>query len=291
MNSKVIISVILSVFIWIPTFLSAQTKGKWEIGLKCQPFLYWKYNKADWNYTDDAYPKKLDKFNGWALGLSFERLLNDRLGLSTELTYSKQRQDFMTSSLNKIFDAEKPPTYYYIKGGTTTLNYLKIPIYATFLSEIGYESGLFLKLMGGVQVTYNTNYKSQYLQFAIDPIKNVYLQDSVINTIIITPHSFSQEYKFSETDFGKSQIETEYLYKRLELGILAGVSFMKKINDVLNISIGVRYEFGLTNIENVKNKTNITYIYGGGSGYVGSDRPATHNRRLVLDIGVSRVLK
>jgi hypothetical protein len=85
---------------------------------------------------------------------------------------------------------------------------------------------------------------------------------------------------------------TQYLYKRVELGVLGGIALQKRIFQSYTVSLGARYELGLTDIENPKEDKDII-TFGGltGSDGLPDPRSATHNRRLVLDIGVSRIIE
>lgn len=275
----------------LPCLLSAQKAGEWAVGIGFQPFLYWKYNKSDWNNRPLSYPESPNNFNGFAVALTATRAISDLWGLGAELAFSRQTQAFNTSVAGHM-NADGSTTYYYAIGSFTRLDYVKVPMYAFINFELGYESGLFVKLVGGPQVSLNTNYYSEYKQFGFDAFKSKVLTDVINNTIINTPNHHHQDFVNSDGSHYIHGEDTKYLYKRVELGVLGGIALQKRVFQSYTVSLGARYELGLTDIENPAEDKGIM-TFGGLTGSDGLPdlRPATHNRRLVLDIGVSRIIK
>ena len=182
-------------------------------------------------------------------------------------------------------------TYYYVPAGSfTRLDYLKVPMYAYYKLELGYESGLFLQMMGGAQISLNTDYYGEFKQFKFGG--NKYLLDEVVNTMINTPFKWYQDFVYSDGSHYIHSESTNYLYRRVELGLLGGIALESRIFKYFTFKLGVRYELGLSDIENPNgNKDFVTFLGGTGSSGVPDPRPATHNRRLVLDIGISRIIE
>jgi hypothetical protein len=285
---------LLSVWLGIallPCLLSAQKAGEWAVGVGFQPFLYWKYNKSDWNNRPLSYPESPNKFNGLAVALTATRAISDLWGLGAELAFSRQKQAYNTSVIGHM-QMDGSTTYDYAKGSFTRLDYVKIPVYAFINLELGYESGLFLKVMGGPQVALNTDYYSEYKQFGFDPISRKVLMDVINNTIINTPNHHHQDFVNNDGSHYIHGEDTKYLYKRVELGVIGSIALQKRIFQSYTVSLGARYELGLTDIENPKEDKGII-TFGGltGSDGLPDPRPATHNRRFVLEIGVSRIIE
>ena len=277
----------------LPNPASAQEAGDWEIGVGVQPFLYWKYNKSDWNNRPLSYPESPNNFNGLAGALTVTRFISDNWGLGGELAFSRQKQTYNTSVIGHT-ELDGSSTYDYAKGSFTRLDYVKTPLYAFINLELGYESGLFLKVMGGPQISLNTDYYSEYKQFEFDGLNKKVLTDVIINTIIYKPYSLYQD--FVDVGDGSHHIhsgDTKYLYRRVEFGLLGGIALQKRIFQYFTVSLGTRYEWGLTDIEN-PNEDKLTITFGrltGSDGQPDDPRPATHNRRLVLDIGIGRIIE
>jgi hypothetical protein len=270
---------------------NAQIAENWSVGLGFQPFLYWKYNKSDWNNRPLSHPESPNQFNGWAGALTATRSISDNWGLGAELAFSRQRQTYNTLVIT-VSEPDNSETYYYAKGAFTRLDYLKVPVYAFYDLEVGYESGFFLRLMGGAQVSLNTDYYSEYKDFYFDSPKRLVVPDSIENTIIHEPSNLFQDYVEPAGTHKIYTQDTKYLYNRFEFGVLAGLSLRKKIFDHYSVSLGVRYELGLTDIENPKVDKHILTFNGlTGSPGLPDPRPATHNRRFMLDIGVSRTIE
>ena len=276
----------------LPSIASAQKAGDWVVGIGFQPFLYWKYNKSDLNNRPKSYPESSNHFNGWAGALTATRSISDWWGLGTELAFSRQRQTYNTLVATFTDLSSGALTYYYAKGSFTRLDYLKLPVYAFVNFELGYESGFFLKVIAGPQVSLNTDYYSEYKQFEFEGVNRKVLTNEITNTIVNTPFHLHQDFVNSDGSHNIHDYDTKYLYRRVEFGILGGISLQKKIFDSYTVSLGARYELGITDIENPKeDKGTITFGGDTGSDGLPDPRPATHNRRLVLDIGVSRIIK
>ena len=275
----------------LPCLLSAQKAGEWAVGVGFQPFLYWKYNKSDWNNRPLSYPESSNKFNGLAVALTATQAISNTWGLGADLAFSRQRQAYYTSVIGHM-NADGSTTYEYAKGSFTRLDYVKLPVYAFINLELGYESGLFVKVMGGPQVSLNSDYYSEYKQFGFDAFKRKVLTDVIRDTEVNTPNHFHQDFVNSDGSHNIHDFDTKYLYRRVEFGLLGGISLQKRIFQSYMVSLGARYELGLTDIENPKEDKG-TITFGGltGSDGLPDPRPATHNRRLVLDIGVSRIIK
>lgn len=288
MNSaRIFLAICLGLFLGTHAAL-AQRAGDWAFGLRAQPFLYWKYNKADWNDRPSFYPEAPRKFNGWAAALTASTYIGDRWGLSAELGFSRQKQVYNILNFT-VTEIDHSETYYYTDKTFARLDYLKLPVFAFYNLEIGYATGLFLNLSAGAQVALSTGYRSEYKYFEFNSMTRTFT-DSVRNTIIIKPKTFYQDFAEFDGSHSIQERTTNYIYNRIEFGLIGGVELQKTIAGGLIVSLGCRYEFGLTNIEN-KNADKGALILVGHASYPGFTRPATHNRRLVLNLGVSKIIE
>jgi hypothetical protein len=279
------------VLLVIPLSLAAQKAGQWTVGAGFQPFFYQKYNKSDWNNRPNSYPAKPRKFNGLAGAIALGYSFSDTWGVGAELAYSKQKQNYYTRAIT-ITDLEGKETIYYTpEGSETRLDYLKFPAFGICNLELGYESGVYLHLIGGAQLSLNTNYHAELVQYGWDMEKVAPDYDVIKLQTVITPFHFHQDFREFDGSYSAVDQDTKYLYRRFELGVIAGAAIQKRIFQSYVLSLGARYELGLTDIENPKEgKHFITFSGQTGSYGIPNPRPATHNRRIVLDIGISRIL-
>lgn len=286
MTKKVSLSLTISLLCSVA--LSAQKPGNWSVGMVFQPCLYWKYNKADWNNRPESYPEQPRKFNGWATGISINRAVNDYMSIGGELSYSRQHQDFAVS--NATTSTDSGLVYHHDTDVSNRLDYIKLPLYIALNREIGYESGLFIKAFCGPQLSFSSGYQSTYKQYKWDSQNQERDKDVIGSDIIVTPKHYHQLFLESNGTITTNDLDTPYLYRRMEAGFLGGISLQKRLLDRYLISIGVRYELGFTNIENPNAKSHVTFRHFTGTNNGVSPRPATHNRRLVLDLGISRII-
>jgi hypothetical protein len=279
------------VLLGIPLSMAAQKAGQWTVGAGFQPFFYQKYNKSDWNNRPNSYPAKPRKFNGLAGAIALGYSITDTWGIGAELAYSKQKQNYFMLAIG-IIDLEDKETLYYNKGSEIKLDYLKLPLLATCKLELGYESGVYLRLMAGPQLSYNTHYSGVRTHYDWDQEKIAPDYDVIVYQTVVTPFHFHHE--FQKPDGSYSSVvdkDTRYLYRRFELGVIAGAAIQKRVFQSYILSLGARYEQGLTDIENPKEDKFFVTVGGATGSYgVPNPRAATHNRRIVLDIGISRII-
>lgn len=278
-------SLLLTISLLFSVALSAQKPGNWSVGMVFQPCLYWKHNKSDWNNRPASYPEQPRKFNGWAAGISVNRYINQIFSIGGELSYSQQHQDFKatnTVSNDKII---------YNVNVVNELDYVKMPLFICAKYEIGYESGLYLKMRCGPQLSINTHYFSEYRSYQWDAPSQKIDYSTINYSIKLEPSHVHEDFWESNGTYIITDFDTPYLYRRIDLGIVGGIALEKQIGDRYTLSLGTRYEFGITNIESSKDKVSyVTFV--GTTGPTGETlpRPATHNRRLVLDLGISRII-
>lgn len=266
---------------------SAQKAGDWQFGLTLQPSFFRMYNDYDWK--EHGYkPDVPSKFNALAFGVLAERAISDRFGLGAELNYSRQHQQYYT----RLFQREEldgSTTYFSILSAKIRLDYLKLPLLAVYNLEIGNGSGLFLKLGAGPQVSFCTDYYGKNTKFAYNLLTDEVDYNSWNVLTSYSPFRYHHDLLNSDGTHAINDENTKYLYRRLELGVVGGVSLQKSFLGNYGISIGARFEQGLTDIENPdEDKWHITLA--GQTGFY-QDRPPTHTRRMVLSIGVSKTLE
>jgi hypothetical protein len=286
MTKKVFLSLTISLLFFV--FLSAQKPGDWSVGMVFQPCLYWKYNKADWNNRPESYPEQPRKFNGWATGISINHAVNDYMSFGGELSYSRQHQDFAVSRAGT--STSSGDIYHYDTDVSNRLDYIKLPLFVAFNREIGYESGLFIKAFCGPQLSFSSGYQSTYKQYKWDFQNQERVQDVIVSDIVVRPNHLHQLFLESNGTITTNDLDTPYWYRRMEAGFGGGISLQKRLLDRYWISVGVRYELGFIGAENPNAKSHVTFGGLTGPDGISAPRPATHNRRLVLDLGISRII-
>lgn len=263
----------------------AQKSGDWTVGVNFQPFLYQKYNKSDWNNLPKSYPSSTS-FNGWASGFSASYMFSDYWAIGAELDYSRQKQKYSTTSFS-IQEQDKI-RYIYAESAFHQLDYVKLPLYSSFKIEIGRESNFFVSLNAGIQAAFNTTYRGEFIQYAANSTMENYDLNVKILKAIEIPNEYQISLMQKDGSYANQTYKQDYIYNRFDFGILAGISLQKKILDSYVISFGVRGELGLTNIE--KSSTDSSHFTFGST--VGPYyRPATHNRRLLFDFCVSKIIE
>jgi hypothetical protein len=290
-------SLCLGLFSILFVHLHAQKAGRWTVGADFQPGLYWKYNPSDWKHLPLSSPQNHRKFNRLGGALTCGYALSDAWGIGAELGFARQHQGY--DVYNASVTTGSGIQYIQNAHALTTLDYLRLPVYATAQTEIGYQSGLFLSVFAGPQLAYNTGYQSEFTQYQWSGQGTAVNQNTIETQITLTPGHFHEKYLTDHltpnaADYKIIDASTPWLYSRLEIGLLAGAALKKRIGSSWFLSFGVRYEYSLTNVENAHTDTDLkTITFGGltGSDGVPTPRPATHNRSLVVHFGISRVLE
>lgn len=288
-TAKLIFSVIL-LALFIGRDLFSQNAGDWQTGLTFQPSFFRMIDPEDPEHISVYKPVTPNKFNGLAFGLFGEYGISDHFGIEANLNWSRQEQQYDVQ-VATITDLDNNVTVLYSSRDTRKrIDYLKLPVLATCNVEIGYGTGLFLKLAAGAQVSYCTNYLVEYTHFNVithydrTPIYNTVDYSSWSTHGILSP--FNSYYEFKKATPPISDRETEFLMHRLELGVVGGVSLQKTFLRDYSISLGGRFEQGLTSI--IPSSSKMYLAFAGSMGTLG-DSPL-RTRRIALVLTLSRTL-
>lgn len=251
-------------------------------GLTYQPCFYKNYNKNDWNNMPQSYPDNPSNFNGYAVGVTFDKPFNDNWSFGVDLLYSDQTQFHKASTATHSDGMGNVLEYYYNIDLSRNLKMMRLPVYFKYSFELGYDSDLYLSGYIGGQLSYLLDYIDEGYQHTVK--NGVVLTDSIIFTTIITPNHLYQKIwdnTLSPPGFRIVDKDYEYIYNRWLLGAIGGIELSKIINESYKVSIGGRFEYDFTDSEKLKEYVPI--LLGN------LDRPKTHNIRTALSLTVSYI--
>ena len=269
-------TLLLSFFSLCLFSVAAQELQGWHIGVALQPYNYWLYNKQD--IKEDVnllfINPKLGKPNGFAAGIVVNKFYTDNFGIKAELTYSTQKQKY-------DFDYFKQFSNQGVKySNYTSLDYLKLPIMATYILLPEHNNNIFFSL--GLQVSYLAGFVKT--TSITDPRFNRFYEDH------FTKKSF---YSYiSKTVNNKTTIDTtinkyssnDNRYRAIQIGTIAEIGYLHSFNDYWNIQFAVRGEYDFSNVKNLSNVDWRNDLLGTGSGY--NTKPS-HNLRLGVNLSLT----
>lgn len=244
--------ILIIVLVFIGT-LGVGQESTFSLGLTYQPFFYKNYNKADWNNMPSSFPDNPSRFNGYAVGLTSGRLLSENLELAAEVLFSDQTQHH--TLIAEIHQDNDGDIIEYIYGNTITINFdqIRLPLLLKYTKEIGYNSKLFISTYGGIQLSYLMDYRSKHIKYGriIDGMGEVDL-DSIRAITIQSPGKVYQriwDYYPEPGHWREMTIDQEDVYTKFLYGVVGGIEITKRINDIVEVSLGGRYDYDLTNSE------------------------------------------
>lgn len=254
---------------------------KMTIGITYQPFVYWCFNKGEFNTIKQRVIKPRG-FNGTGYGLFINYQLLDNISIGAEIAYTKQNQKYKFYASSDVIDSVI--TYTYANDRISTFDVIKAPFLLGFDHEIGYKTGFKISGFIGPQLSYLNAYKIEMFQhpprYILDndglTIGVEFPQDSTSNHIKISKEHYYQAEYFST---GSLTIKDEAIKKAFHdftVGGVAGVEVSKSIFENLVISVGGRFEYDFTNMEKV-GAENVSFLdtYWDLGGY----RPPSHHIR------------
>lgn len=249
-------------------------------GLTYQPCFYKNYNKNDWNNMPQSYPDNPSNFNGFAIGLTFSRPLNEFWELGGDVLYSDQTQYYKASTSSLSDGMGNTLKYFYNNDLSRNFKMIRFPVYIKYSFELGYDSDLYLSSYIGGQLSLLIDYKDEDYQHNV--VNGTILADSLTITTVRTPNHLYQKiwdntlsprrYRIVDKDY-------EYIYNQWLIGVIGGVELSKTVLHNYKFSIGARFGYDFNDSEKLKNY--VPLLLGK------LNRPKTHNIRTALTFSVS----
>jgi hypothetical protein len=221
-------------------------EGSWWIGAEAYPYMYWNYNKAEFNNRPTSFPERVNQFNGvmGGISLSYER---SYYGFRSGIWYSSQIQHHKSTYNSDPFDDPAYNVDFY-----RHFNYWHVPLEALFKAEIGYDSGLWIQASAGVQLSILQKALQVQRFYYQDPItREVTDQLRIENVATNTIASSCVDPGTSEESCGQPKV-FKY-YSSLVFGVLGRISLMKSIGRNCHVELGVRGDYAITASEYKKN--------------------------------------
>jgi len=263
---------ILSLCAFLAT-AQAQQPRSWYFGLNMQAQKYWLYNYNDFNneWLLPVAPKALVP-NALSGGISFGRGFKKHFAFQADIQYSSQTQKFYSTYPNA------GPKLNII----CRLNYIKIPLVFqyNYLKWAKKTAGFYAE--AGLQ----TSFLGYFKQIATSTPDE---DPSVSHQVIYEPHQYSVEVPYPS---GNTYVwPAMNLFKNLQVGAIFGFGFKKVINEEYLLQAGFRFDYDLTNADDLTYgkeiyRSNLRYVINTGA-TTGNTRTATHNTRVGLNFSIS----
>ncbi|WP_338356329.1 outer membrane beta-barrel protein [Yeosuana marina] len=250
---------------------------RWELGLNIYPNLYWKYNKLEYN-MNGIKAVAPDYPNGVAIGVTVQRQLNNGWGIATGLEYSKQSQKFVSSG-GRFFATDTGETFYsFNEFSKLNIAYVSLPIQVTYNLPINQSDGWYLYTKQGINVSYLVNYNSMI---------NSYNGDGSFFSSL--KHSYGGIIQYQSDVNQDFYRDGDTAYKYFALGYTGNMGIKKRLSNRTSVQGAIRFDYDFTNADNVSGLYNRTT---NGMNYFTDwynmdNRPASHNMRIGLEVGVS----
>jgi len=217
-------------------------EGSWWIGAEAYPYMYWNYNKAEFNNRPKSFPERVNQFNGvmGGISVSYEQ---SYYGFQSGILYSSQIQRHKATALSNPFGNP-----YYNRDYYRHFNYWHVPLEAFFKAEIGYDSGLWIQASAGVQLSILQKALQVQRFYYTDPItREVTDQLRIENVHTNTMASGCIDPGTPEERCLQPNVLK--LYSSVVFGVLGRVSLKKSIDRNWQVELGVRGDYAITNSE------------------------------------------
>jgi hypothetical protein len=218
---------------------------------------------------------------GLRLGCEFDYSLNEKMGMSAGLFYSKQGQKCSYSGIQTVGSL----TDNFTIDGNAALHYLQIPIHFHFVAKP--ENKLSVCFSGGL-----------YMGFLVGYRHEVTVTDNLSNgrSSSVTQTAKGSALEGTSTDFNghTDSYVNGFLtkpFKGLDLGAIIGTGVRIKVSEKISLPIMLNYQAGFKNVKNISSQ----YTTGSGSNnywlffYDGNDPNQTspfHNSALGISFGL-----
>jgi hypothetical protein len=239
--------------------------SKFQIGLTYQVFTFSNYKSVEGEGTTKLVEP--DNFNGFALGFTFRKHLNEHLSLKSELIYAKQDEKFIYSTFSfQDFDRNR----YYLYNAKINIEYgqVKLPILADYKLKFGTKSTWALHSYLGGQITFLANYKITDRVFQVYSTggESEIIEENIESEWIIT----SGYGRGTDWDYSTGQAVVESVYnpsdkikpfRRFLFGMVGGLEIEKMLSPSLALGFGFRYDYNLSITENKDYGTQVSGDY------------------------------
>jgi hypothetical protein len=275
----------LLIFVGIFIFnLSLSQDHSHIVGITFQPFFFKNYNKDDWNNRPKSYPDNPNSFNGYTFGFIYQKNLNSFFSIKSELAYSNQIQYHISTTLSGPYtDGERVNPNVEI---TTQFHIIKLPIIPTIEYEFGFESGYFVSLGVGIQLSHLADFLSLENVYDIGFDGEIHKDFREIYKIEKPKSLISYWWDDSLSPPGYRKMVNEFesriwgTYNLWLFGAIGEIELKKLLFYRYLISIGYRFEYDFTNSE--RHEHSLIGFYNSIEG----QRPKTHNIRNGLSCSI-----
>ena len=256
------------------TVSQAQDFTNWTIGVHFAPGFYWKYNKLEFNHpgiiaVKPQFPNTIN------LGVDVYRNFNDKWQFKTGIEYSKNNQKFISSDAANI-DQNTGEYYNYTFNQKVYANiyYVSMPFQVKYSIYNNKIKGWSVFTEQGFRISYLIDYYQKLTSY------KVYF--GVTNEINYTHTSYYCGNNTNDGGFFKTNCE----YAKFNLGITGSFGIDKKVSDRFNISGSFRYDYDINNVDNPDRYYNTTAYMGMIPEINKKDRKASHNIRVLFELGI-----
>jgi hypothetical protein len=257
------------------------------IGLTFQPYFYKNYNKTDWKNRPKSFPVNPKNFNGKAIGITFQKSVNKIFAFKVDLLYSTESQKHAISSVIMADPVTQDTMRYYGTEVITDFNLIKLPIQLSLSKEIAYQSGLFVSVSIGPQISFLTDYISSLNSYKFDEILNKFDYNFLLNHIDHTPNHVSQSvWRENQQAYEYITAESPYIYSQLLFGAVIDLEIQKTISDNFIFGLGGIFEYDFNNSEK-----HPYWVFSGLGGIAGHNRSSSHNLRYGLQLNLMYLVK
>jgi hypothetical protein len=188
------------------------------------------------NFQGNNSALKKELAMGYQAGIAFGYGFSDNIGVNLGAYYSVQGQDYadFTETINDLTHNFKR---------SVSLNYLKIPIHATYISDP--TAAVAFSAFGGFYYAVLLSYTDKYtLQYAT-PQEMLFDGSATVT---------GDNYKWEYTNHGDHYLEAYNMkgrpYEDNDYGISAGAGIVLRISDMVYLPVMATYQLGLADIKN-----------------------------------------
>jgi hypothetical protein len=188
------------------------------------------------DFQNNDFALKKESTLGFQAGIAGGYGFTDNLGVSLGVYYAVQGQhytDYKEEALGLSYTFKR----------STSLNYIKVPLHFTFISDA--SAAITFSGFAGFYYGMLLNYEDETTIQYSDPQGSLFDGTATVK---------GDNYKWDYTDHGVHTLETFHLssqpYKKSDFGISAGAGMVLKLGDMVFVPVMLTYQFGLADIKN-----------------------------------------